>query len=192
MIPNFDYKISQFNDFYNLESNNFDDSQQQLAQRLIGYQSRDYLENLFVNDVSQYKFYQGYIREKGTQNAIDKILKAQYEGEDINLELYPEWMIRTGRFGNTDSVENIQITLKDNEDTADPQSIELFDTTNETRSIRDHSTLDKDPCITNRLSTRPQLHLVDWTTQRRSGQRSCTGLQDSRISTIEPGTAHCI
>ena len=136
LIPNFDYKISQFNDFYNLETNNFDDSQQQLAQRLIGYQSRDYLENLFVNDVSQYKFYQGYIREKGTQNAIDRILKAQYEGEDINLELYPEWMIRTGRFGNTDSVENIQITMKDNEVKANPQSIELFDTSNDTKEYQ--------------------------------------------------------
>ncbi len=132
LIPNFEYKIAQFNDFYELETNNFDESQQQLAQRLTGYQSRDYLENLFVNDVSQYKFYQGYIREKGTQNAIDKILKAKYEGEDITLDLYPEWMIRTGNFGNTDSIENIQITLKDNEITADPQSIELLDTSNDT------------------------------------------------------------
>ena len=134
LIPNFEYKISQFNDFYNLETNNFDESQQELAQRLIGYQSRDYLENLFVNDVSQYKFYQGYIREKGTQAAIDKILKAKYEGEDINLELYPEWMIKTGTFGNTDSIENIQITLKDSEIQFNPQSIELLDTTNESAS----------------------------------------------------------
>ena len=133
LIPNFDYKISQFNDFYNLETNNFDESQQQLAQRLIGYQSRDYLENLFVNDVSQYKFYQGYIREKGTQNAIDKILKAKYEGEDINMELYPEWMIRTGEFGNTDSIQSIQITLKDNEVNANPQSIELLETSNDVK-----------------------------------------------------------
>ena len=132
LIPNFDYKIAQFNDFYNLETNNFDESQQQLAQRLTGYQSRDYLENLFVNDVSQYKFYQGYIREKGTQNAIDKILKAKYEGEDITLNLYPEWMIRAGNFGNTDSIENIQITLKDEEIKADPQSIELLDNPNDT------------------------------------------------------------
>ena len=115
MIPNFDYKISQFNDFYNLESNNFDESQQELAQRLIGYQSRDYLENLFVNDVSQYKFYQGYTREKGTKNAITRLLKAKYEGQDITLDLYPEWMIRTGRLGNTDAKENIQIVLKDSE-----------------------------------------------------------------------------
>jgi hypothetical protein len=132
LIPNFDYKIAQFNDFYELETNNFDESQQQLAQRLTGYQSRDYLENLFVNDVSQYKFYQGYIREKGTQNAIDKLLKAKYDGEDITLDLYPEWMIRTGNFGNTDSIENIQITLKDAEITADPQSIEFLDTSNDT------------------------------------------------------------
>jgi hypothetical protein len=133
LIPNFEYKISQFNDFYDLETNNFDESQQQLAQRLTGYQSRDYLENLFVNDVSQYKFYQGYIREKGTQNAIDKIIKAKYEGEDITLDLYPEWMIRTGNFGNTDSIENIQIVLNENESTADPQSVELLDTLNDTK-----------------------------------------------------------
>ncbi len=131
LIPNFDYKISQFNDFYNLESNNFDESQQGLAQHLIGYQSRDYLENLFVNDISQYKFYQGYIREKGTQNAIDKLLKAKYEESDITLDLYPEWMIRTGRIGNTDARENIQIALKDNEIVANPQSIELLNTSND-------------------------------------------------------------
>jgi len=136
LIPNFDYKISQFNDFYNMESNNFDESQQQLAQRLIGYQARDYLENLFVNDVSQYKFYQGYIREKGTQAAIDKLLKAKYENSDINLKLYPEWMLRTGVFGNTDSKENIQITLKDDEINSDPQSIELLDNTADTKEYR--------------------------------------------------------
>ena len=134
LIPNFDYKIAQFNDFYNLETNNFDDSQQQLAQRLIGYQSRDYLENLFVNDVSQYKFYQGYIRQKGTQQSIDQILKAKYEEEDITLDLYPEWMIRTGQFGNVDSIENIQVTLKASEVGADPQSIEFLNTTNESKS----------------------------------------------------------
>ena len=140
LIPNFDYKIAQFNEFYNLESNNFDESQEQLAQRLIGYQNRDYLENLFVNDVSQYKFYQGYIREKGTQNAIDRLTKAQYEGSDITLDLYPEWMIRTGNFGNTDSVENIQLVLDDDKVNANPQSVELLATSNDdlsyTRSLR--------------------------------------------------------
>jgi len=133
LIPNFDYKISQFNDFYNMESNNFDESQQGLAQHLIGYQSRDYLENLFVNDVSQYKFYQGYIREKGTQGAIDKLLKAKYENQDISLDIYPEWMIRVGKIGNTDAIESIQLELKQEQIISNRQSFELFETTNEAR-----------------------------------------------------------
>jgi hypothetical protein len=144
LIPNFDYKIAQFNDFYNLETNNFDESQQQLAQRLIGYQSRDYLENLFVNDVSQYKFYQGYIREKGTQAAIDKLLKAKYENSDIELDIYPEWMIRTGVFGNVDSKENIQITLADDSVNADPQSIELLDNPTDTKEYTRSLAVTKD------------------------------------------------
>ena len=38
-----------------------------MAQHLIGYQPREYLRNIINDDVAQYKFYQGYIREKGHQ-----------------------------------------------------------------------------------------------------------------------------
>jgi hypothetical protein len=161
LIPNFDYKISRFNDFYSLESNNFDESQQSLAQHLIGYQSRDYLENLFVNDISQYKFYQGYIQEKGTQNAIDKLLKAKYEEQDISLDLYPEWMIRTADFGNTDSKESIQITLDDDTYTANSQSIELYDTSNESQQYARSVYVDK-----NILYTKPVEYTASTTFSR--------------------------
>ena len=127
LIPNFDYKISQFNDFYNLESNNFDESQQSLAQHLIGYQSRPYLENLFVNDISQYKFYQGFIRDKGTQTAIDQLSKAQFNEESLSIDTYPEWMIKVGEFGNTDGLNSVQIQMPDNTFTSNIQSIELLD-----------------------------------------------------------------
>ncbi len=155
LIPNFDYKISQFNDFYELESNNFDESQERLAQRLTGYQSRDYLENLFVNDISQYKFYQGYITEKGTKNSIDKILKAKYENEDINLSLYPEWMIRTGKFGNTDAIENIQLTLDDNVVATNTQSIELLETSNDTKEYTGSFGVVKDDLVNKPVDYEP-------------------------------------
>jgi len=131
LIPNFDYKISQFNDFYNLETNNFDETQQKLAQHLTGYQSRPYLENLFLNDVSQYKFYQGFIREKGTLNAIDRLVKAKFYGEDININAYSEWMIKVGEFGNLDGSKSIQLILPDNNFTSNAQSIELLNDDND-------------------------------------------------------------
>ena len=127
LIPNFDYKIAKFDDFYNLETNNFDESQQSLAQHLIGYQSRPYLENLFVNDISQYKFYQGFIRDKGTQTAIDRLLKAQFNDESLSINTYPEWMLRVGEFGNTDALKSLQIKMPDNLFTNNIQSIEVLD-----------------------------------------------------------------
>ena len=45
LLANFDYKAKQFADFYDLDSDNFDVEQQRLAQHLIGYQKRQYLEN---------------------------------------------------------------------------------------------------------------------------------------------------
>jgi len=125
LIPNFDYKISQFGDFYNLETNNFDEGQQKLAQHLTGYQSRPYLDNLFANDISQYKFYQGFIKEKGTLNAIEKLTKAQFSDENITLNIYPEWMIKIGNFGNIDSVKNVQVQMPQNTFTNNIQSIEI-------------------------------------------------------------------
>ena len=63
LTPNFEYKTNQFADFYDLDSDNFDAEQQRMAQHLIGYQKRKYLENIINDDVSQYKFYQGFIQD---------------------------------------------------------------------------------------------------------------------------------
>ena len=46
--------------------------QQRMAQHLIGYQPRTYLKNIINDDVAQYKFYQGYMRNKFT-TTINKI-----------------------------------------------------------------------------------------------------------------------
>ena len=73
LLPNWSYKAAQFEDFYSLDSDNFDSNQQKMAQHLIGYQKRQYLENIIQNDVSEFKFYQGMIIEKGTQNSLNKL-----------------------------------------------------------------------------------------------------------------------
>jgi hypothetical protein len=73
LIPNFDYRIEQFRDFYSLDASAYDTDQQVLARHLIGYQKRQYFENIIIDDVAQYKFYQGFIKEKGTYNSITKL-----------------------------------------------------------------------------------------------------------------------
>ena len=99
LIPNFDYKALQFTDFYDLNTDNFDTEQQKMSQHLLGYQARNYLANIINDDVSQYKFYQGYIREKGTQNSLDKLLKALTSANKESIEFNEEWALRKGQFG---------------------------------------------------------------------------------------------
>ena len=99
IIDNLDNKAESFRDFYSLDTENFDAEQQRYAQHLIGYQKRDYLVNLGFEEATQYKLYQGFIRDKGTNQVIEKFkLPTQY-GQTANFTFYEDWMFRIGEYG---------------------------------------------------------------------------------------------
>ena len=58
LCPNFEYKTNQFADFFDLDTDNFDSTQQRMAQHLIGYQKRQFLQNIityiFINKLIIY------------------------------------------------------------------------------------------------------------------------------------------
>jgi hypothetical protein len=121
LLPNFEYKISQFEEFYSLDSVNFDNSQQKYAQKLIGYVSRNYLKSLIPDEASQYKFYQGFIREKGTAQTLEKFAVANNAATGSHIELQEEWAIRLGMFGGDNAYDEIEFTLDQNQFNQDPQ-----------------------------------------------------------------------
>ena len=125
MIPNWDYKADQFADFYSLDSDNFDVGQQKMAQHLIGYQKRQYLENIIQDDVSQYKFYQGMIIEKGTQNVFNKLFDVLSADGLESLTFNEEWAIRVGNYGAVDSFKEIEFKLDESLFKLTPQPFEL-------------------------------------------------------------------
>ena len=125
LLTNFDYKINQFADFYDLDSDNFDTEQQRLAQHLIGYQKRQYLENIINDDVSQYKFYQGFILDKGTKNALNKLFDALASANQDSLSFYEEWAVKDGQYGASEGFEEVEYTLDENKFRLDPQPVLL-------------------------------------------------------------------
>ena len=125
LMTNFDYKITQFTDFYDLDSDSFDIEQQKMAQHLIGYQKRQYLANIINDDVSQFKFYRGAIADKGTMNVFTKLFDALGNTAD-NLEFYEEWAIQVGRYGAVDDVQQVEFNLKQDKMQESPQAIELL------------------------------------------------------------------
>ncbi len=125
LLPNWDYKSEQFTDFYDLDTDNFDSEQQRLAQHLIGYQNRQYLENIIKDDVSQYKFYQGMITEKGTQNVLTKLFDVLSADDQDSLTFNEEWAVRVGEYGAVASFSEVEFKLDEKEFKLNPQPIEL-------------------------------------------------------------------
>ena len=128
LLPNWDYRAEQFTDFYDLDTDNFDAGQQKIAQHLIGYQKRQYLENIIQNDVSQYKFYQGMIIEKGTQNVLNKLFDVLSADGMESLTFDEEWAFRVGEYGAVDVFDEVEFVLDESQFKISPQPLELVDT----------------------------------------------------------------
>lgn len=127
LLPNFDYKINQFEDFYSLDIDNFDYGQQILAQHLIGYTPRTYLNNIFTNPISQYKFYQGFIKDKGTKSSIDKLSKASRFSKLGTLTFNEEWAFRVGHYGGYNSYSELEFNLQEGSYLENPYLIKFVD-----------------------------------------------------------------
>ena len=128
LIPNFDYKINQFEDFYSLDIDNFDYGQQQLAQHLVGYTPREYLNNIFFNPISQYKFYQGFIKEKGTRSAFDKLTKATLFNNQGDVNFNEEWAFRVGHYGSFSTYNELEFSLTEGSYLENPYIVKFVDT----------------------------------------------------------------
>lgn len=125
LLPNFEYKIQQFEDFYSLDGVSFDASQQKFAQKLVGYVPRPYLNALIPDETSQYKFYQGFIKEKGTIQPLEKFAVANNSSMGTHVSLDEEWAIRLGTFGGENSYKEIEFTLDQDKFGTDPQIFEF-------------------------------------------------------------------
>jgi len=130
LLPNWDYRAEQFTDFFDLDTDNFDTEQQRLAQHTIGYQKRRYLENIINDDVSQYKFYQGMILDKGTKNVLSKMFDKLGAADKESLEFYEEWAIKSGDYGAVDSFVEVEYLIDESLVRLEPQPFELVDAIN--------------------------------------------------------------
>lgn len=134
LLPNWDYKVNQFTDFYDLDTDNFDAEQQRLGQHLIGYQPREYLSNIITDNVSQYKFYQGFIQDKGTLNSLTKLFDALSSADQDSLEFYEEWAVRLGQYGSIENISEVEYQLNEQKYRLEPQIFELTNSINPNRS----------------------------------------------------------
>ena len=127
LVPNFDYRINLFEDYFEVDTDGVGLTQRELARHTIGYQSREYLQNLAEDPVTQLRLYRGFIREKGTNNSVVKIFDKLSDSDRSSIVLNEEWAFRVGRLGGLDQVQELEIELEKSKFLIDPQPILYVD-----------------------------------------------------------------
>jgi len=98
-----------------------------MAKHQIGYQHRPYLANLLLEESTEFQFYQGFIKQKGTLSSFDAILRnAAIAPPPSTYEYYEEYALRTARFGSTALNTSIDFIIPQNQYLNDPQQIQVF------------------------------------------------------------------
>ena len=113
LLPNFAHTAGRFIDAYDVDSSLLDNQMALMSSGLIGFRSRNYLSDLNVNHTSQTKFYQGYIKEKGTGKSITNLLNATFNDLTNDIKYYEEWAVRVGEYGALNSSSIVEIVLNE-------------------------------------------------------------------------------
>ena len=97
------------------------------ARHDIGFQTRDYMENLLLSDIEQFEFYQGMIQQKGAPGVFQKLMRSSRASNNSSLQFLEEWAIRIDQFGAPiDPFMTFQLGQTDTRD--DPQLVRLVPT----------------------------------------------------------------
>ena len=127
MLLNPTAKADAFLNFYDFDNVNLESGYDKLGKGQIGFRSRDYLENLGIDDASQVKFYQGMLKGKGTSSTLDKLVKANLTNLNQEINVYEEWGFRVGEYGSIDSNQVIEIKIDEAKAQKNPFNIQLAD-----------------------------------------------------------------
>ncbi len=97
------------------------------ARHVIGFESREYLTRLQLNETQQFELYQGMIQQKGAAGSLSKILRSRAVEGNRDLRFLDEWAFRVGDFGPYHPRGYVEFALTSRELRRENQIIHLGD-----------------------------------------------------------------
>ena len=79
----------------------------------IGNFDKAWKEKLDMDENTFSKFYKGYIKEQGTKNAVQALMRSDLINSGTSqLGLHEEWMFRHSYFGDTQQTRSLEVILR--------------------------------------------------------------------------------
>jgi hypothetical protein len=109
-------------DWINAETKKLERLSRQTMGYNVGYAQPTYLKDTFVDGTASYRFEQGERKYKGTKFAFDAMSRNKnIFGKEFGQQLYEDWMVRLGDFGDMTEVEPLQFEINPDLIKGDPQ-----------------------------------------------------------------------
>jgi hypothetical protein len=129
VINNFATNSQQGINFYDIDNQPINEDLQLFSNGLIGFRNREYFSNLGIDGTTQSKFYQGFIKQKGTVNALNALQGATFGNLDTDINFYENWAVRVGEYGATDINRFVEFELNETDFSSNPTAFQLLDST---------------------------------------------------------------
>ena len=126
LLPNFSYNAEKFKRFNDVNNPELQGNFNHFSLSTIGFKPRQYLTDFGLDEITQAKFYQGFIREKGSLNSITAFTAAGFNGITSNIGIYEEWGMRVGEYGALSNNKYLEVSLNEGQFTSDPLTITLL------------------------------------------------------------------
>ena len=125
LVPNFDTLVESIRRFHDTETRIDRQQIEDVARRLIGFETKSYLNDLNIRQDNQYQFYQGMIKQKGTVETISKILRSSSVTTNKSIQSYEEFAFRLSDFGGSDLLSRLDLAIDSFKVKSDPQIVSL-------------------------------------------------------------------
>lgn len=152
ILPNFSHNAQMLENVYDIDNQFVDENISKFSHGLIGFRSRPYLENLGFDRTSQLKFYQGYIKSKGTRNSINAISRGKFDQIAGSIDIYEEWAARIGEYGAIDANPEINLVVDDAHYSSNPFILEFLNSDEQASDVNSIPIYERD------LYDRPQVY----------------------------------
>ena len=125
LLQNFAKNAQVGETFYSIDNINLENEFDTFSLGLIGFKNRDYLTDLGLNDSSQVKFYQGFIKEKGTLKSVNALGNVAFGNQPATVTVNEDWAFRIGSYGSLDTNQSIDLVLFEDYTLSNPTSLQV-------------------------------------------------------------------
>jgi len=125
LLPNLSLKTDQLRDYYDINVANLEKDGDKLGFNIIGFNERDYLSSMGLDDISQINVFRSFIGSKGTNRAANLFKTSRLQKEIADYDIYENWAVKQGQYGAEGNRAYVELRLDESLMDANPSTFKI-------------------------------------------------------------------